>query len=263
MPTPVPVQSTKFLNSKGRRIFISASGVPFAKTADGKRVYRVKAMSVSNNNGKRKLRPSNVRALPSAIRPARALTKTKIPVKKSPATKMANTMFRAAVRNAKKQGYNARDNESIGMRTRKTAGKATLKARRNESKGVRKALGKSPYADRGMRVRKVRKNKGVARGAYGPQQGREQRRMNAAANKMAAKRAAGPRARKVRKNKGVARKTNSQWAANIFARLVNEPARKTRKNKGAQRNLIASPGGTVYKGMAALTRKLKKMNLKA
>jgi hypothetical protein len=216
------VQSTKFLNSKGRRIFISARGVPFAKTADGKRVYRVKATSVSNNNGNRKLRPNNVRALPSAIRPARALTKTKIPVKKSPATKMANTMFRAAVRNAKKQGYNARDNESIGMRNRKTAGKATLKARRDESKGMRKALGKSPYVDRGMK-----------------------------------------RARKVRKNKGVARKTNSQWAANMFSRLVNHPARKTRKNKGVERNLIASPGGTVYKGMAALTRKIKKMNLKA
>ena len=197
------VQSTKFLNSKGRRIFISARGVPFAKTADGKRVYRVKAISVSNNNGNRKLRPNNVRALPSAIRPARALTKTNVPVKKSPATKMANTMFRAAVRNAKKQ-----DNES----------KATLKAHRDESKGMRKKAGKRPYVDRGMHIRKVRKNKGVAR------------------------------------------KTNSQWAANMFNRLVNHPARKTRKNKGVERNLIASPGGTVYKGMAALTRQLKKLN---
>ena len=135
---------------------------------------------------------------------------------KSPPTKLASNMFRTAVRNAKKQGYNARNNDSIGMRNRKTGGKATLKARRDESKGMRKKEGKRPYVDRGMRVRKVRKNKGVGK------------------------------------------KTNSQWAANMFARLVNKPPRKTRKNAGKSRVLIASTGGTVYKGLAALRRKLAK-----
>ena len=215
----VSTQSTKFLTRNGRRIFIGPKGKSFAKTKAGKPVYGVKAARVTNKNGDRKLRPNNLAAIPSVLRPKRVATK-RVKAAKSPPTKLASRMFRTAVRNAKKQGYNARDNESIAVRNRKTGGKATLKARRDESKGMRKAAGKRPYVDRGMRVRKVRKNKGVAR------------------------------------------KTNSQWAADMFARLVNKPVRKTRKNAGKARVLIASPGGTVYKGLAALRRNLAKMNKK-
>jgi hypothetical protein len=49
-----------------------------------------------------------------------------------------------------KQGYNARLNESMGMRNRRTMkkakGKATMKARRDESKGMEKKMGRRAYA---------------------------------------------------------------------------------------------------------------------
>ena len=49
-----------------------------------------------------------------------------------------------------KQGYNARLNESMGMRNRRTMkkakGKATMKARRSESKGMEKKMGRRAYA---------------------------------------------------------------------------------------------------------------------
>lgn len=49
-----------------------------------------------------------------------------------------------------KQGYNARLNESMGMRNRgtmkKAKGKATMKARRSESKGMEKKMGRRSYS---------------------------------------------------------------------------------------------------------------------
>lgn len=50
----------------------------------------------------------------------------------------------------KKQGYNARLGESLGMR-HKGAHKQSLKAREHESKGMEKAEGKKAYSgDKGM-----------------------------------------------------------------------------------------------------------------
>lgn len=47
----------------------------------------------------------------------------------------------------KKQGYNARLDESLGMRKGKESGKKqSLKARRDESKGMEKAMGKRAYS---------------------------------------------------------------------------------------------------------------------
>ena len=49
-----------------------------------------------------------------------------------------------------KQGYNARLNESMGMRNRRTMkkakGPATMMARRSESKGMEKKMGRRAYA---------------------------------------------------------------------------------------------------------------------
>jgi hypothetical protein len=49
-----------------------------------------------------------------------------------------------------KQGYNARLNESMGMRNRRTMkkskGQATMMARRSESKGMEKKMGRRAYA---------------------------------------------------------------------------------------------------------------------
>jgi len=50
----------------------------------------------------------------------------------------------------KKQGYNARLDESLGMRTGKASGKKqNYKARRDESKGMEKAMGRRAYASVG------------------------------------------------------------------------------------------------------------------
>ena len=47
----------------------------------------------------------------------------------------------------KKQGYNARLDESLGMRNGKeSTKKQSLKARRDESKGAKKAAGKPAYS---------------------------------------------------------------------------------------------------------------------
>jgi len=177
MPTAKP-RTTKYENAKHHRIYLSKKGRPFTRV-DGKRSYGAKAKFVSSNNGTvRKVTPKNRKTIPSAmrrvVRPGVVRAKT---VAKPTAVRVArpsvNTKLKAtrlfgAFLNrpramakakvvAKKQGYNARNNASIGMRNRKTAGKATLKARRNESKGMLKSKGKSPYADRKMthRMRKL------------------------------------------------------------------------------------------------------------
>ena len=50
----------------------------------------------------------------------------------------------------KKQGYNARLDESLGMRDGKESTKSqSFKARRDESKGMEKAMGKRAYASVG------------------------------------------------------------------------------------------------------------------
>ena len=50
----------------------------------------------------------------------------------------------------KQQGYNARLDESLGMRTGKASGKKqNYKARRDESKGMSKAMGRRAYASVG------------------------------------------------------------------------------------------------------------------
>ena len=165
------------------------------------------------------------------------------------------------------------------MRNRKTAGKATLKARRNESKGMLKSKGKSPYSDRSMSHRARKTNSAKATNMFAKILNRTRKAPKAKAG------ARPTRARMVRKNKGVARKTTSAKAATAAAakaravkarankrmrpgsavallrRLVNAPARKKRSNKGKTRVMIASPGGSVYKGMAALTRAMRKRNM--
>ena len=72
----------------------------------------------------------------------------------------------------KKQGYNARLDESLGTRNRGSKSQS-LKSRRDESKGTEKAMGKRAYSavgtmDKGSK-RKSRKSKRVVNlGAGGP-----------------------------------------------------------------------------------------------
>ena len=76
----------------------------------------------------------------------------------------------------KKQGYNARLDESLGARNK---GKKTqsLKSRRDESKGTEKAMGKRAYSavstmDKGSRKRKAAPKRVVNLGNGGPVGGR-------------------------------------------------------------------------------------------
>jgi|TARA_R110002020_G_scaffold192200_4_gene392220 hypothetical protein len=63
-----------------------------------------------------------------------------------PYTDAGKKAAKAHVASLKKQGYNARLDESLGMRKGKEAGKKmSMKGRRDVSKGVRKAYGKRPY----------------------------------------------------------------------------------------------------------------------
>jgi len=112
---------------------------------------------------------------------------------------------------------------------------------------------------KGTPFRAVRKNKGVARKSNANKAATvAARRMMASAKRAAAK---GPR--KVRSNKGVARGpregTVQRRMNTASKRAAAKGPRKVRSNKGVSRNLIKSPGGTLYKGMAAFTRALKKL----
>jgi hypothetical protein len=62
--------STNFLNSKMRRIFVSAAGKYFAKSDDGKRTYKPKAAyrKVGADGSMNKLKKTNV--VPTPIRPS-------------------------------------------------------------------------------------------------------------------------------------------------------------------------------------------------
>ena len=287
--------STKYANAKQHRIFLTVKGRPFTRSSAGKVSYGAKAKFVTNNAGNlRKVTPGNMKNIPNAMRPANRrgdskpstvskaagkrvrLQKTnsakatnmfaKILNKKAPrarankgvarktesakaATKAASKMMTAAKRAARKPTVsNARKVQSAASKVA-TAAKRVRKT--NSAKATNmfaKVLNrtrKAPKAKasaRPARARMVRKNKGVARG---PSSGVLQRRMNAAAKRSAA-------AKKVRANKRV--RTGSAVA--LLKKLVNKPARKVRSNKGTTRTLIASPGGSIYKGMGALARAL-------
>jgi len=72
----------------------------------------------------------------------------------------------------KKQGYNARLNESLGERN-KGKKSQSLKSRRDESKGTEKAMGKRAYSavstmDKGGKKKKAASKRVVNLGAGGP-----------------------------------------------------------------------------------------------
>jgi hypothetical protein len=175
------------------------------------------------------------------------------------------------VSNARKVQSAASKVATAAKRVRKTnSAKAT-----NMFAKILNRTRKAPRAKAGARptaVRRKRSNAGKARGAYGPQVGVVQRRMNAAVKRAAAR---GPdRRRKTASAKAVtaarakARRAVARprtrmvpgSAVALLKQLVNAPARKKRSNVGRTRVMIASPGGSVYKGMAALTRAMKKRN---
>ena len=197
--------STNFLNSKQRRIFISAAGKYFAKTEDGKRVYKPKAAfrKVGAEGSVNKLVKTNV--VPNAIRPAAV----------------------------------------AGRATRKNAGVPRM----TEAKAFQMIF---PTVA-APKVRKVRANKGVARG---PREGAILRMIARNSNKLAAK---GPR--KVRANKGVARGPREGYMLKKMAaqsnRLIAGRRRKAAK-KEAKSALVALANYNPFSVFAAKKRVTKK-----
>ena len=215
-------------------------------------------------------------ARPAAVRKARALKSESAKAATKAASKMMAAAKRAArkptVSNARKVQSAASKVATAAKRVRKTnSAKAT-----NMFAKILNRTRKAPTAKAGgrpTRARKARSNAGKARGAYGPQVGRVQRRMNSNAAKAKARgpdrrrktasakastaAAARARAARARANKRV----RPGSAVALLRKLVNAPARKKRANTGKPRVMIASPGGSVYKGMAALTRAMKKRNM--
>ena len=234
---------TKYVNSKHHRIYLSAKGKPFTRSAAGKKSMGAKARFVSSNNGTvRKITPGNMKNIPNAMRPAvRQGDKKPKSVSKAAAKRVARPRLNNEARATRMFG-------AFLNKTRKPP-KAKASAR--------------PSA-----ARKVRSNVGVARKTNAEKASVAAARKRAAVFRRArARAAAGPTVRKVRKNKGVARKSNANKAATVAAtrmmasakRAAAKGTRKVRTNKGVSRNLVKSPGGTLYKGMAAFTRALKKL----
>ena len=101
--------------------------------------------------GKQKNLPENIK---KAIKAAPTKKKTPMKMVKSMGNAgMVGTAKKAGVKKAvkkttaKKQGYNDRLDESLGMRTGKASTKTqSMKSRRDESKGGKKAAGKRAYS---------------------------------------------------------------------------------------------------------------------
>jgi len=259
---------TGYANSKRRVIFTSAGGKPYARTTAGKKVYQPKAKFALNNNGStRVIKKAALNAVPSAIRPKRAPTK-------SPAKKPGN-VFKAVKKAA------SPSKRSPAKTVRKTVGAVNTRTYLVSRGFTKKAASKvAPLVKKGMSSNRYSKTTGMVKGR-GPR----------GAYRKPAQKSRSPPKRKpntiVKRSmatvKRVARKpvSSSLKAGQDFAKMMNrltaKPRKmamntvkkvaqgnkkaKARKNKGVGRALVATPGGTLYKGRAALTRR-QKSNIK-
>ena len=259
---------TGYANSKRRVIFTSAGGKPYARTTAGKKVYQPKAKFALNNNGStRVIKKANLNKIPSSIRPKRAPAK-------SPAKKPANAF--KAVKKA-----SSPSKKSPAKTVRKTVRKvsptiANVRVNLARRGYTKKAAAKvAPLVKKGMSSNRYSKTTGMVKGR-GPRR----------AFRNPVKKSRSPLKRKpnsivkrsVSTVKRVARRpvSSSLKAGQDFAKMMNrltaKPRKmalntvkkvtggnkpKPRKNKGVGRALVASPGGTLYKGRAALTRRQK------
>ena len=217
---------TGYANSKRRVIFTSAAGKPYARTPAGKKVYQPKAKFVMNNNGSstRVIKKANLNSVPSAIRPKRAPAKT--------SAKKPGNVFKAVKKAA------SPSKRSPAKTVRKTVRKAPARKAPVRKAPVRKAPKRKPNSvvKRSMTIVKRVARKPVSASLKA---GQDFAKMM---NRLTAK----PR----------------KMAMNTVKKVAggnNKP--KARKNKGVGRALVASPGGTLYKGRAALTRR-QKANIK-
>lgn len=236
----------KFANSKKRIIQTSASGKMFVKTEKGARSYNpTAAFKVMNNGSMVKLTSANKNMVPKAIRSTK--------LNKPPAG--MRTKARAAAKKAvskvfpKPRGRPAKSNSAVqGNQFRK--------------------IFKTPVA------RKVRSNKGVARG---PREGAMLRKMNTNSRAMAARKAnsnSKPKPRPKR-NANMLTPEEAELYRIIFGtptkgrptkmaapfRAANKAANKAPKRVAVKKTPKAKDPKRVAAGKkAARTRALKKMN---
>ncbi len=244
---------TNYLNAKGRRIFKGPQGGFYAKAADGSKVYKPKAaFRKAGGEGaqvKIKKTRNNTAMIPTPLRPK--------------ATKVAAAKPKGGPRKVRANKGVTRGVRSGTLQRRMNAEAARLAARRRAAAARRRLVGNK------VTTRKVRTNKGVKRGpagprkaranagvARGPQAGVVQRRMNVAAKRVAAKRAAGPVVRKPRTNKGVKRGMRTPTEAALY-QMIFGPEKKAVK---AVKAMIVSPGGTTYKSKSSMMRRKKAAN---
>ena len=267
---------TGYANSKRRVIFTSAAGKPYVRTEDGKKSYQPKAKFALNNNGStRVIQKANLNKIPTAIRPKRApakapakkapnafktVKKAASPSKRTPAKTVRKTVRKVPARKAPNAPKNANKASPSMANTR-----AYLMNRGYTKKAAAKV---APLVKQGMPSARYSKTTGMVkgrgpRGAYRKpgQKSRSLTKAKAKPNSLVKKRT---------------RTSNSLKAGQDFAKMMNRltakprkmivktvktvamgnnKVRKVRKNKGVGRALVASPGGTLYKGRAALTRK--------
>jgi hypothetical protein len=152
--------------------------------------------------------------------------------------------------------YGVKANKRVAVGSDATPRKIVNSMRNEVPSPIRPAVRK-PRANKGVArgpqkvaVRKPRANKGVARG---PQEGALQRRMDANARRMEAKRAAGPVVRKPRANKGVVRGPQEgalQRRMDAEARRRAAAKARAARRRQAMANLKAMGNKNPYSALA-------------
>lgn len=236
---------TGYANSKRRVIFTSAAGKPYVRTEKGEKSYQPKAKFAMNSNGStRVIQKANLNKVPAAIRPKRAPAKA--PAKKAP----------NAFKGAKKAASPSKSTPSktVRMTPAKKASPSMANTRAylmNRGYTKRAAAKVAPMVKKGMPSSRYSKTTGMVKGKRYYLSKKPRTRAVKKPNSLVKR---SLNIVKTTARKPVKRSTNIIKTAVKRAMSVVKP-RKSRANKGKPRALVASPGGRLYKGRAALTRK--------
>lgn len=243
---------TGYANSKRRVIFTSAAGKPYVRTEKGEKSYQPKAKFAMNSNGStRVIQKANLNKVPSAIRPKRAPAKA--PAKKAP------NAFKGAKKAASPSKRTPAKTVRVTPAKKASPSMANTRAYLMNRGYTKRAAAKvAPLVKKGMPSSRYSKTTGMVkgrgpRGAY-RKPGQKSRSLTKGKPNSLVKRSL--TIVKTTARKPVKRSTNIIKTAMKKVASVIKP-RKPRTNKGKPRALVASPGGRLYKGRAALTRKQK------
>ena len=219
---------TGYANSKGRVIFTSTGGKPYVRTAEGKKSYAPKAAFAINNGSARKLTKATANKVPISIRPKRV-------VKRSTPKK---NVF-ASVKKA------ASPNKTVSKTAKRMNTRHYL-----INRGFTKAAAArvAPLVNAGKPSYRYSKVTGMRR-----KQGGRSAKKPAAKNTLV-KRTGNMVRRTATKSVSNSLKMGQQFSK-MMNKMVSRKPNKARANKGKARALVASPGGRLYKGRAAMARR--------